>query len=342
GPQPAPCLSGPAPAVLTAARPDSPRPVLPAPRALLLDFRGVVSSATPRLTWARELAEIVVARARAVGTVLEADEVEDSLRVGRSALSLWKNAASRRLAPRELAPREIVEDFLLADLPSTVRGALPLDAQELLAAMAPLVAEPHLRPGLADPPTECGTRGIRLGIVSNARSGRAHRTILEDLRLTEAFGVQIYSDEVGIRKPHPDMIRLAAEALGVTPAEVWYVGDTLDRDVVAGRRAGVGAVVITRDRRTDHPPFRITDTPDLVLDTPEGLLEPLREALDGDPAPQADQIPSSAPERRPALLLDHGGVITLSTPNPQRFAEVAARIVALSQRIGSPIDLATA
>src|SRR5699024_12799912 len=32
GPQPAPCLSGPAPAVLTAARPDSPRPVLPAPR----------------------------------------------------------------------------------------------------------------------------------------------------------------------------------------------------------------------------------------------------------------------------------------------------------------------
>ncbi|HLQ81869.1 MAG TPA: HAD family hydrolase [Brachybacterium sp.] len=342
GPQPAPCLSGPAPAVLTAARPDSPRPVLPAPRALLLDFGGVVISTTPRLTWARELAEIVVERARAVGTVLEADEVEDSLRVGRSALSLWKNAASRRLAPRELAPREIVEDFLLADLPSTVRGALALDAQELLAAMAPLVAEHHLRPGVAELLTECGTRGIRLGIVSNAHSGRAHRTILEDLRLTEAFGVQIYSDEVGIRKPHPDMIRLAAEALGVTPAEVWYVGDTLDRDVVAGRRAGVGAVVITRDRRTDHPPFRITDTPDLVLDTPEGLLEPLREALDGDPAPQADQIPSSAPERRPALLLDHGGVITLSTPNPQRFAEVAARIVALSQRIGSPIDLATA
>src|SRR5699024_3529708 len=45
--------SGPAPAVLTAARPDSPRPVLPAPRALLLDFGGVVISTTPRLTWAR-------------------------------------------------------------------------------------------------------------------------------------------------------------------------------------------------------------------------------------------------------------------------------------------------
>src|SRR5699024_630158 len=129
------------------------------------------------------------------------------LRVGRSALSLWKNAASRRLAPRELAPREIVEDFLLADLPPTVRGALALDAQELLAAMAPLVAEHHLRPGVTGLLTECATRGIRLGIVSNAHSGRAHRSILEDLRLTEAVGAQRYSDAVGLRRPHPGRLR---------------------------------------------------------------------------------------------------------------------------------------
>ena len=339
---PGPAPAGSAPAVLEATRPGDARPALPAPRALLLDFGGVVISTTSRLSWARELAEIVVERARAVGAELETAEVEESLRVGRSALSLWKNAASRRLAPRELAPREIVEDFLLADLPPTVRSALALDAQELLAVMAPLVAEHHPRPGIAELLTECTTRGIRLGIVSNAHSGRAHRTILDSLGLAEHFGVQIYSDEVGIRKPHPDMIRLATEALGVTPAQAWYVGDTLDRDVVAGRRAGAGAVVITRDRRTDHPPFRITDVPDLVLDTPEGLLEPLREALDAEPAPQADQGPSAGPDRRPALLLDHGGVITLSTPNPQRFTEVAARIVALSQRIGHPIDLETA
>ncbi|MGO1481174.1 MAG: HAD family hydrolase, partial [Brachybacterium sp.] len=249
-PQPGPTILGPAPTVLSATRPGTPAP---APQALLLDFGGVVISTTSRVTWARELAEIVVERARAVGAVLEAAEVEDSLRVGRAALSLWKNAASRRLAPRELEPREIVEDFLLADLQATVRSALSLDAQELLAAMAPLVAEHHLRPGIAELLTECAARGIRLGIVSNAHSGRAHRTILENLGLADAFGVQIYSDEVGIRKPHPDMIRLATEALGVTPQGAWYVGDTLDRDVVAGRRAGVGAVVITRDRRTDHP-----------------------------------------------------------------------------------------
>ena len=347
--------------------PGDPAPELPAPRALLLDFGGVVISTTPRVTWAHELAEIVVERARAVGAALEDAEVEASLRTGRTALSMWKNAASRRLRPRELGPREIVEDFLLADLPATVRSALALDARDLLAAMAPLVAEHHLRPGIIELLTECRTRQIRLGIVSNAHSGRAHRTILESLGLSESFGVQIYSDEVGIRKPHPDMIHLATEALDVSPHEAWYVGDTLDRDVVAGRRAGVGAVVITRDRRTDQPPFRITDAPDLVLETPEGLLEPLRTALDAaaahdrpattgraghrstaHAAAAADGVAlvggaaPSAAFRRPALLLDHGGVITLSTPNPQRFTEVAARIVALSERIGSPIDHATA
>lgn len=376
-PQPGPAAR---PHLVPAPAPTGDARRLPAPRALLLDFGGVVITTAARLGWARELAEIVVDRARAQGASLAPEAVEESLRAGRAALSMWKNAASRRLAPRELAPREIVEDFLLADLPEAVRRGLGLEAQELLAAMAPLVADHHLRPGVDELLTEATTRGIRLGIVSNAHSGRAHRRILEDLGLAGAFGVQIYSDEVGLRKPHPGMIHLAAEALGVPAAECWYVGDTLDRDVVAGRRAGAGAVVITRDRRTDSPPFRVLEAPDLVLESPEGLLAPLREALDAAPehpagttadasapgaatatvpGPATTGTPGpSAPEeaaprggaaaappaaaRRPALLLDHGGVITRSTPNPQRFVEVGAMIVALSERVGVPVDQAAA
>ncbi|WP_062947210.1 HAD-IA family hydrolase [Brachybacterium sp. sponge] len=353
-------------------------PALPAPAALLLDFGGVVVTTVPRVTWAQELAEDVVARAATLGARLDERSVAESLRAGRTALSMWKNAASRRLAPRELAPAEIVGDFLLADLPDPVRRTLALDAGELLATMATLVSEHHQRPGIDELLAECATRRLPLGIVSNAHSGRAHRAILADLGLDRFFGVQVYSDEVGIRKPHPGMIRLAAEGLGVAPPQAWYVGDTLDRDVVAGRRAGVGAVVITRDRRTDTPPFRIAEAPDLVLETPEGLIAPLRAALDSAVAEHAASergaaggpttatapgteppaggpsaaAPSSAaaagaapaPSRRgrPAVLLDHGGVITLSTPNPARDEEVGTLIVALSKRIGHPIDLETA
>ena len=322
---------------------------LPAPAALLLDFGGVVVSSASRRAWAQELAEVVVARAEPLGARLDLESVAVSLRAGRTALSMWKNAASRRLAPRELSPTEIVDDFLLADLPDPVRRGLALDAGELLATMATTVSEHHPRPGVDELLAECATRRIPLGIVSNAHSGRAHRAILADLGLDRFFGVQVYSDEVGIRKPHPGMIRLAAEGLGVAPHETWYVGDTLDRDVVAGRRAGAGAVVITRDRRTDAPPFPVAETPDLVLETPEGLIAPLRAALDGAAAERSEHDLAAADARRPAarrgrpaVLLDHGGVITLSTPNPARDEEVGALIVALSERIGHPIELETA
>ena len=317
---------------------------LPTPRVLLLDFGGVVVSTASRATWASELAARILGRAAPLRPAITAAQVEDSLRAGRTALSLWKNAASRRLEPRELSPAEIVADFLLADLPGPVRRALALDAAGILAEMAPLVADHHVRPGVPELLALCRERGIPLAIVSNAHSGRAHREILAGHGLAEHFGVQVYSDEIGIRKPHPDMIRRAAEALGATPAEAWYVGDTLDRDVAAGRRAGVGAVVITRDRRTDHPPFPVAAAPDLVLETPAELLAPLRAALDA-PAPAAPVRPVAAvtaPVRRPALLLDHGGVLTTSVARPDRDAVVGGMIARLAARIGHPLPVAEA
>ncbi|MCT1386123.1 HAD family hydrolase [Brachybacterium sp. p3-SID1565] len=331
---------------------DEHRPaVLPRPRALLLDFGGVVFSTTPRVSWARDLAAELEDRSRALGIRLDAEQLEESLRAGRTALSLWKNAASRRHEPRELTPREIVADFLLADLPAAARAALALDASAILASMSVLVSDHHVRPGIPELLSVARENDVRLGIVSNAHSGRAHREILEQHGLARYFGVQVYSDEVGIRKPHPGMIHRAAEALGTLSEHAWYVGDTFDRDVAAGRRAGVGTVVITRDRRTDHPPFAVTDIPDLILETPQDLVAHLHTALaEGDrgsePAAAArlgvtdrGLRPTAAGPAHPALLLDHGGVITLSTPNPQRNRQVGELIVDLAERIGTPVTI---
>ena len=46
------------------------------------------------------------------------------------------------------------------------------------------------------------------------------------------------------------MIHLAARALGVTPADAWYVGDNFDRDVLCGRRAGVGGNILMEAKGT--------------------------------------------------------------------------------------------
>ena len=352
-------------ASLTAAPLADPSAPVLAPRALLLDFGGVVVTTTARADWVHTLATTVLELAAAAGHRLDRDEVEASLRAGRSALSMWKNAASRRRAPRELAPREIVEDFLLADLPDAARSTLALDAHRILVAKAYAVSDHRVRPGIRELLVAARERGIVLGIVSNAHSGRAHREILRAEGIDDFFGVQVYSDEVGIRKPHPGMIHLAADALGVPAGQAWYVGDTLDRDVVAGRRAGVGRVVITRDRRTDHPPFPVTARPDLVLETPEGLLAELEAAIDSVDAATAStgaDVPAATAADEPAggvdapidrtvdgsalrplaLLLDHGGVLTTSTPNPDRDRIVGQALVDLAERCGHPLTLAEA
>lgn len=130
-----------------------------------------------------------------------------------------------------------------------------------LAAGATALTDHNIRPGARELIDYAQAQGIALGVVSNAHSGRAHRRILTELGIHDAFGVQIYSDEAGIRKPHPQMLGRAATALGVDLADCWYVGDTLDRDLVAGRRSGVGAVVLTRSQHTHEPPFPINDEP---------------------------------------------------------------------------------
>src|SRR5699024_101052 len=127
-----------------------------------------------------------------------------------------------------------------------------------------------------------------------------------------------YSDEVGIRKPHPGIIDLAARALGTSARRCWYVGDTLDRDVVAGRRAGVAAVLVTRSHHTDTPPFPVTERADLVVDDPRGIVPALRRTVRpssagptlAEAAGRPDDDRSDGPERheggRPALTAVSG------------------------------------
>jgi FMN phosphatase YigB (HAD superfamily) len=92
--------------------------------------------------------------------------------------------------------------------------------------------------------------GVRAGIVSNALSGAVTRELVREYGFETLLGIQVYSNEVGMRKPHPGIFRLAADALGVDLASCWYVGDTWDRDVVGGRRAGVGKVILMQGSET--------------------------------------------------------------------------------------------
>ncbi|MFD6093748.1 HAD family hydrolase [Oerskovia sp. NPDC060338] len=297
------------------------------PDALLLDFGGVIFQTTKRPEGYGELATHLSEVLGRAGHRWSPETLEPVLRGGVKALKDWKNASSRRLAPLELDHRTIWHDFLASPLPLAAREVLAGSAGTLLARLTATLSEHTVRPGIPELLATAAELGVTVGIVSNAHSGRAHRTLLAAHGLDEAFGVQVYSDEVGLRKPHPGIIAMAARALGTTPERTWYVGDTLDRDVVAGRRADVGAVILTR-HHSDVPPYPVTDTADAVLDTPEGIADLLRASTRpaGTPgaapgaaaeaAVGATTEAADAPAGRPsALLLDHGGVVVTSVPD---------------------------
>ncbi|WP_150461756.1 HAD family hydrolase [Nesterenkonia ebinurensis] len=331
-----------------------PRPLERRPKALLLDFGGVIILTAKRPEGRAEFARLLQQRLAAAGIEVPAAQLEEALGAGSTALKHWKHAASRRRSPRELTVAEILE-FYFAELPETARAVLSGDGADLLDTMATALTEHNLRPGAAELIAYAQQQGIALGVVSNAHSGRSHRRILSQLGLDEAFGVQIYSDEAGIRKPHPDMLRRAATALGAELTDCWYVGDTLDRDLVAGRRAGVGAVVLTRSQHTDEPPFPVPDIPEAVVEDPAELLELLRSAAENDdaarPSPAANGTPLSAPSTSPAwpsstlpqvqnqvILLDHGGVVSHSAKPQAPFATAADALEAVLRQAGAPVQ----
>jgi HAD superfamily hydrolase (TIGR01509 family) len=111
--------------------------------------------------------------------------------------------------------------------------------QEPLALLAR-----HLQPGLLEFLRACGERGLRLGVLSDYPADAK----LKALGLDGFFDVVLaaQSPEVGVFKPHPRGLLLAAERLGATPPECLYVGDRAEVDGPAAAAAGMACCIVTR------------------------------------------------------------------------------------------------
>ncbi len=83
----------------------------------------------------------------------------------------------------------------------------------------------------------------RLGVVSNSYGNM--EALLDEAALAP-FAVIVDSEVVGLRKPDPAIYALAADRLGLGPADVLHVGDSWERDVVAACAAGMRAAWLAR------------------------------------------------------------------------------------------------
>lgn len=87
---------------------------------------------------------------------------------------------------------------------------------------------------------EIWSRHYRLAAVSNGNAD-VFRTALG-----KYFDVALGASTFGAAKPDPRIFHAACEKLGVPPAEVLHVGDDLELDVLAARRAGLQSAWLCR------------------------------------------------------------------------------------------------
>lgn len=82
--------------------------------------------------------------------------------------------------------------------------------------------------------------GLRWGVVTNKPSWLT-LPLMEALGLAERAATVVSGDSVPERKPHPAPMHLACREAGTPPEACLYVGDA-ERDIIAGRRAGMATL----------------------------------------------------------------------------------------------------
>jgi putative hydrolase of the HAD superfamily len=130
-----------------------------------------------------------------------------------------------------------------------VNGAIPADGpvREALddAYSRPILdAMPVANAGAREVLGALTDRGLRLGLICNTgrTPGRMLRLVLERLGLASSLRVLSFSDELELRKPHPEIFHRTLGALGVGPEEAVHIGDDVTTDVAGARGVGMRAI----------------------------------------------------------------------------------------------------
>ena len=111
--------------------------------------------------------------------------------------------------------------------------------------------------------------GLKMGVISNAKSDWAVRAILEKHDLSKFFAVILTSAALRIRKPRSEVFYKALETLDTKPSTTVFVGDSLQADILGAKVAGMRTIHILR-KPDDNPHFVV---PDVTVTSLTGALD---------------------------------------------------------------------
>jgi beta-phosphoglucomutase-like phosphatase (HAD superfamily) len=149
----------------------------------------------------------------------------------------WELFMSRAGKTIELTVAELNAEFGLALDPSLVSAAQRAEYDALAVGVQPLdevVAYARER----------AQAGCPVSVASGGDALTVRRT-LNTIGVADLFPIVVTAEEVAHGKPAPDLFLLAAERMGVAPADCLVFEDSL-LGITAAERAGMGAVLVAR------------------------------------------------------------------------------------------------
>jgi putative hydrolase of the HAD superfamily len=110
---------------------------------------------------------------------------------------------------------------------------------------------------------------FRLAVVSNFDDSTTACDILTRHGIAPQVNTTVISEGLGLRKPHPAVVRTACRGLEVAPEEALMVGDTFAEDVAGAHAAGVDAVWLDATGKgipggATPPRFVVRELPELA------------------------------------------------------------------------------
>lgn len=149
----------------------------------------------------------------------------------------WELFMSRAGKTIELTVSELNAEFGLTLDPTLVSAAQRAEFDALAVGVQPLEE-------VVAYARERARAGFPVSVASGGDAPTVRRT-LRTIGVSDLFPVVVTAEEVVHGKPAPDLFLLAAERMGVAPAECLVFEDSL-LGITAAERAGMGAVLVSR------------------------------------------------------------------------------------------------
>lgn len=149
----------------------------------------------------------------------------------------WELFMSRAGKTIELTVAELNAEFGLSLDPALVSAAQRAQFDALAVGVKPL-----------DEVVAYARERARAGCPVSVASGGDAVTVQRTLRtigVSDLFPIVVTAEEVAHGKPAPDLFLLAAQRMGVAPADCLVFEDSL-LGITAAERAGMGAVLVSR------------------------------------------------------------------------------------------------